>query len=469
MLEYLKRRPGPDEGDLILIVNGFDHWFQLSPQILIDRYHKINEWANKGIESMRKNVTNPIKIEQTVVFGSRRDCMPYVATGERCIPTSKSPSPHTSHSEEEEHPIFIGGASGLHKNQTVPDPSFILGPTREIRLLFERAKEVSQSARGKTMNEQDIFIQIWAEQENQRQNHFHTSTPSSAPNHLLYKSFHPSRRKNYEFSIGLDYTNALYAPPLNSLPDFPFDYLVFANETQLNISYQSHGLTFLHPYPALHPDVAADSLPFSPLAGSTAYSDPQQGYLGPSSTKWEHVPLYTDLWSGITPVIIPQTPPPPSSSPNSTRPGYPKTKKQPHYHDNHINQTTFDAAAESALNLQTIWFRPLTRKLLTAILRQNAATGNSGPIAVEGRIRHGRKWYGAVDRAEAFRDNKDGFGVIMDGRGGGARGWSEVCGGEGEGEGEGEVQEEVFDDGRGVWVWDVPEDSQEDQEEEVEG
>ena len=406
MLEYLQKIKVSEEGDLVLIADAFEHWFQLSPQILISRYQEINKWANDHLQEKLGDPQKAAKMRQKVVFNSRKRCWPFVETDVLCTEAANSPAPKAMYETNG------GTPAEMEQRQTFLDSNFIMGPVEEVRLLFERAQAKLHASSNKDLSEEEAFSEIWAEQEFHRQP---ILEPSLSPTDIQipHPEFTPDSSTNYEFGIGLDYTNVVFPPYFRHSNEYPLDFLVFGNATLVNQTYKANRINLPPLLPTLHVDIAADNLPFSALAGTVSYADPEQGYLGPSSTKWEYVSLYTDLWTGITPVIIPQ------GSPSSSQ-AYPQsTELEDTHHE--------------------IWFQPLARKLLDAVLQ----TPEGGPVAIEGKHGHGRKWFSPMSRSK-FK-NKGGFGVSMDGRGGGLFGWEDIC--------DEKIQEEVFADGKGKWVW----------------
>ena len=119
--------------------------------------------------------------------------------------------------------------------------------------------------------------------------------------------------------------------------------------------------------------------------------------------------LYTDLLTGITPVMMSQNAPAGNVKDPWTGP----------------------------------WFRAMGRKLLSAVL----ATPE-GPVAVEGKTRQGKSWYSSVSR-DVFND-VGGFGaVVVDAEQSSnslvhyLKGWTEMC--------DMDMQAAAFGDVMGIW------------------
>ena len=410
--DYLQNLKVSDHIDLVLIADGFEHWFQLSPQILVDRYHAINRWENEAIQQKARGNKDAVNIKQSIIFNSEKRCWPFMTNEAECAPTVASPFPKLMYE------VANGTLVETGTRQVFLDSNFIVGPVDDMRMLFERANAKLEAAKEEDVSELQIFQEIWAEQEEHRRTLLDPSLPASSIQ-ILRSEIQLDANLRYDFGIGLDYTNALFPPPAVPNVDYPLDFLNFANETLLRQTYELRSVSIAEPIPSLHPDIASDKLPFASLADDNAYAEPKQGYLGPSSTKWSHVPMFTDLWTGITPVIIPQSPP---------------------FLVGSASNDDLDMAQEMASDRarRTIWFLPLARKLLDAILRNQ-----EGPVAVEGKLGHGKMWFGGTPR-EQFLE-KGGFGVRLDGKGGGVFGWNEFC--------DEDAQTKSFRDGQGPWYW----------------
>lgn len=72
ILKYLDRLESSVEyaEDLVLIVDGYDLWLQLGPEVLLRRYYELNAAANaRLIETYGEKAVIANDIRQTIVFG----------------------------------------------------------------------------------------------------------------------------------------------------------------------------------------------------------------------------------------------------------------------------------------------------------------------------------------------------------------------------------------------------------------
>lgn len=96
-LEYMSRKDTNederlDDDDLVLMVDAYDIWFQLTPDILINRYYEANRQANKRL-AKQWNGKGEMPMQQTIIAASQKKCLPVASTGANlhCDRLPKSP------------------------------------------------------------------------------------------------------------------------------------------------------------------------------------------------------------------------------------------------------------------------------------------------------------------------------------------------------------------------------------------
>ena len=402
-LAYLERLYSDRDKDLVLIVDGFDLWFQLSPQILVDRYHAINAAAEKRIRNQTgQEAMEQGHIAQKIIFAAQKRCWPGAADHVSCTAVPESQLPMDIYGPDTDIPSGDEKNPYLRIRQRFLNAGFVMGPVKEMRALFERAQEKADADPEQYGQDQSVFASIWGEQEKQRSTlKDAVASASAGKTSPLKRDFLSSREIDYEFGIGLDYESALSMPTVFS--EYDSQWVTFSNETTIKMANKEDQIT--HPRAKeLQTDIAADKLPFYMLAGAAPHTEPKLWLHGSSSTKWEHVPLYTNLWTGITPAII--------------------------HHNAHrdnlksLRETTWDR----------MWFQPFARTLLDAKMAQPA-----GPLTVD---KSGTRWLSSVADGTV---QENGYGAQTDdGRGHkGWQRWGELC--------TAEDQEEIFRDGKGEW------------------
>ena len=401
--EYLKGLDSDHDGDLILIVDGFDVWFQLSPQILIERYQAINEEAQKRTwnQSGDKAVEQE-HIAQKILFASQKRCWLGDVDHVSCTAVPESQLAKDIYGSDTDVPSKDEKNPYLRIRQRYLNAEFVMGTAKEMRRLFERAQEKVDADPGQYGADQSVFATIWGEQEQHRltlNDQFASTSIDKAT--ALKRNLFSTEETNHEFGIGLDYESALSMPTVFS--GYDSQWIIFSNDTTIKRANREYNITKPRAK-ELEPDIAADKLPFYMLATAAPHTEPKLWLHGSSSTKWEDVPLYTNLWTGITPAII------------------------------HHNAHRDNLKSLREMTWDRMWFQPFARSLLDAKMMQP-----DGPLAVD---KAGKGWFSPVTDA-TMKEN--GYGAQTD-DGNGLRGWQkwdELC--------TAEDQEEIFRDGKGVW------------------
>ncbi len=353
--EYLKKL-GPDhDGDLILIVDGFDIWFQLTPQIMIDRYHAINDAARKRlIRQIGKKAAIEARISQRIIFASQKRCWPGDAHHVSCTAVPESQLPKDVYGSDTDVLSDDIKNPYLRIRQRYLNAGFVMGTAKEMRLLFERAQERADADPNQYGADQNVFATIWGEQELHRSKLANTSTHNKPPKKPALRKrniFTTDEPTNFEFNIGIDYESALSLPTVFS--EYDSDWLIFSNASTLATATAKYHIT--HPRASsLQPDITADKLPFYTLSATAPHTEPKLWLHGSSSTPWTDIPLYTNLWTGVTPAII--------------------------HHNAH--RDSLKALRESTWD--RMWFQPFARALLDARMAQP-----DGACAVD---KQGKSW-----------------------------------------------------------------------------
>lgn len=131
--EYLQKIDTASEfnEDLVLIIDGYDLWFQLRPDVLIKRYYAINKAANqRAVEKYGADVVAEKDMRQTVLFGPDKICWPIDYSRPACwaVPESNLPyfsfGPQTGNGRRElNHPIWLNSGT-------------IMGPVQDLMNVF---------------------------------------------------------------------------------------------------------------------------------------------------------------------------------------------------------------------------------------------------------------------------------------------------------------------------------------------
>ncbi|SMR60769.1 unnamed protein product [Zymoseptoria tritici ST99CH_1E4] len=145
ILKYLEQIESNDEyaEDLVLIIDGFDVWFQLRPDVLIQRYYDINAAADaRAVATYGQELVDEHDIRQTVIFGPDKICWPVDFSRPACWAVPQSPFPDSSfgpRSTKDDADERDRNAAQWLNSGTV------MGPARDMRDVFKVTLEEIQS------------------------------------------------------------------------------------------------------------------------------------------------------------------------------------------------------------------------------------------------------------------------------------------------------------------------------------
>ncbi|KAL9622392.1 MAG: hypothetical protein Q9160_003235 [Pyrenula sp. 1 TL-2023] len=216
--DFLQNEQKLDDEDLILVLRGHESWFQLPPEILINRFFDITKAGSARLRSqygttLVSNMTKPM-FSQRILFGVDKDCESDKADDLACAAIPYAPSPDNSWA-----PLANRDSEDLQNKPHWLNPGTILARVSDMRALYSRAMEKVSSN-----GEARIFSSIFGEQEYMREVTRQSKTNGwldwlaskmgsglSVPN-ITNLHFEPEQDKAYDFGIGLDYKSELFFP-----------------------------------------------------------------------------------------------------------------------------------------------------------------------------------------------------------------------------------------------------------------
>jgi hypothetical protein len=163
-LAYLERLPPSADEDLILILDAYDIWLQLPPDVLIERYHIAIEKSNARLrsEAMYSVEHGGAHIKQSILFGPDKTCWPDDERRAACwaVPESSLPSdafgPATDTWVVPNRPRWLNSGT-------------IMGPAKDMRAMFSATMEVLRRKFDEDYefrnSDQFYFQEMWTEQE----------------------------------------------------------------------------------------------------------------------------------------------------------------------------------------------------------------------------------------------------------------------------------------------------------------
>lgn len=339
---------GPsDPNDLILLVDGYDVWFQLPPSVLIERYHQLNSeadernrkaWEASGAAFDDFPIPPP---KQRIVVTPSKHCSPGTESGS---------NPHYEHwpaspmredlygdATDTVLPLWFDPARRYMKlRPRCVNSGFIMGTAEALRDVMQRAKEkideVDRSGRqiwsdqallGEIIGEQEMW-RIFMREAASSWDGFSSNMPPSFSDPDIRRIGEAALSgERFEFGIGLDY-NFTTIPPTCSAEEDAF-FVILGDEQAVQSESSKAGVPGPVRVHGVPPELSR--VPFHP-----------EGAL--HGINWNSVPLFTDFYFGNTPVGI--------------------------HHNAYINNSKATRLRDW---WSKMWFYPRLRELLTANLR----------------------------------------------------------------------------------------------------
>ncbi|KAF2159224.1 hypothetical protein M409DRAFT_30362 [Zasmidium cellare ATCC 36951] len=162
ILRYLETlEPSGDYAeDLVLIVDGYDIWFQLRPDVLLKRFYEINAAADaRAIETYGEEFFSQHDMRQTIVFGPDKICWPVDFSRPACWAVPTSPLPQS---------VFgtpPNGTDDRDKNQARwLNSGTVLGNAQDMKAVFAATLEEIHTNHT-TDSDQFYFSNVFGNQE----------------------------------------------------------------------------------------------------------------------------------------------------------------------------------------------------------------------------------------------------------------------------------------------------------------
>jgi hypothetical protein len=229
VLRYLDNLSSASDGDLVLMIDGYDVVFQLPADVLIQRYFAVTNAANAKIaarfgEDSIEALSGANSPRQTILFGPEKICYPLDWSRPGCwaIP------------DDLDIPEGAFGPDNDELSHNQPrwlNSGTIMGPVGDMRKLFaatlKRINETYDPAHEYSDSDQRYLSDVWGEQEYWRsvarhELYFHDGanatdrTPAGDPGETARIIPTRVRGQQTEFHIGIDYRSELFQTRVGS-------------------------------------------------------------------------------------------------------------------------------------------------------------------------------------------------------------------------------------------------------------
>ncbi|KAI4741109.1 hypothetical protein E4T50_08482 [Aureobasidium sp. EXF-12298] len=215
LLAYMKRlKPISKEDDLVLILDGYDVWFQLRPDVLLKRYFEMNaNMDQRTIQAFGQDAFDKGDHRTTVIFGPDKICWPIDFSRPACwavphtglSPTAFGPEPNDFR-ETHNEPRWLNSGT-------------IMGPIQDMIDVFQATLDLIHYNHT-TDSDQFYFANVFGDQEFARLSLDQELLETQAKERYreeFRKEEDPPRQipefdvgQRTEYHIGIDYFSAMF-------------------------------------------------------------------------------------------------------------------------------------------------------------------------------------------------------------------------------------------------------------------
>lgn len=284
------------------MMDGYDAWIQLRPQTLVDRYFDINRRADERIAREFGNSSSIIRdrgISQKIIFGGQKRCWPWSEADPPCYAVPQSSLPADIYGPETDTDVGDEVNPYIKYRQRFLNSGVAMGTVGAMRKLFDQALE--QAPRDANFgSDQYILSHIFGDQELYREIvRRDTGLPPREgwnEGHLEEVRAKAAARPDgsFEFGIGVDYGSEIGLNTVFAEDDT--EWIRYADRERLDEVQEDRGIEGeskrLEDVPA---DINSTERPFHASANTSTL---------PGTVSWADVSLFTDVWTGISPVVI---------------------------------------------------------------------------------------------------------------------------------------------------------------------
>ncbi|KAM0706420.1 hypothetical protein Q7P35_005746 [Cladosporium inversicolor] len=276
-----------DEDDLVLMLDAYDVWLQLPPDVLLRRYFAANQRADDALAVKHGHLAEDDMPRQTIIASAQKRCY---------APNSEATDLHCGELPESTLPANVFGflTDSTFFNYQYARPRYLnsgsfMGPAGDLRRYFQRVNNrmkgyLAQSPTSEQLSgDQGTFAEIFGEQEVWR-NCLHAKGAAERTQRQQYSA------KELEYHVGLDYLQELFYPTCYSEHSGSFLRLQDFDSVRRESKNAGVSPPRIQKLPI---DVASACGPLARLKSSLV--QPQT---------WDFVPLYVDLWTTSIPVAV---------------------------------------------------------------------------------------------------------------------------------------------------------------------
>lgn len=298
--QFLTKLDTSHDDDIAIVLEG-ESLIQLRASTLVERFFSINNRANERLRKDWGKYAARNNIRQEVLIGAQKECSGLSANDAACYGAPQSILPPKLYGDDTD---VEGGDDENRFDHFRPrflDTGSIVGTVGGLRKLFAAAAE---HAHGKDDKEQKLALQrIFGKQQSyrevlRRQSGFKYNTAFSKEHLATIKNtVQNNPNATVELGIGLDYYSEISANAAFSGDDLAP--ITFSDPKSLQTARAEHKIGLTDAQQPIAGDISNSLPPFWTFSVEPAL---------PRWDPWKSTPLFTNLYTGVTPAIVRPTP-----------------------------------------------------------------------------------------------------------------------------------------------------------------
>lgn len=294
--DYLKGLDATHNDDIVVVLEG-ESLVQLRASTLVERFFSINKRANERLKKDWGKYAARNHIQQDVLFGAQKECSGLSASDAACYGAPASTLPAKIYGDDTDAEGGDDENRFDHFRPRFLDTGSIVGTVGGVRKVFEAA---ARHAEGKDDKEKKVALQrIFGQQQTHRElirrdaGFKHNRGFTREHISTMRNAITNSPNVTYEYGIGLDFASEISAHMAFSSDDYAP--VKFSDPKALQTARAEHKVGLTTAQQPLPKDVSASLPPYWTFSFEPAL---------PRFNHWSQVPLFTNLYTGVTPAII---------------------------------------------------------------------------------------------------------------------------------------------------------------------
>ena len=187
-LAYLNNLPASNDDDLVLLIDAYDVWLILRPEVMISRYFELLQRSNERLQStgLHGRMHGGAEIRNTLFWGPDKVCWPTENQRAACWAVPDSPLPKNAFGPDTDAWMVLNRqVTQLTPNYSIPwanhcrmsrprwlNSGTLIGPVRDMRDMFnatmQKVLETFDEKYEYKNSDQYYFQNVWGEQEVER-------------------------------------------------------------------------------------------------------------------------------------------------------------------------------------------------------------------------------------------------------------------------------------------------------------